>query len=95
MSTSAVHGLSAYHQDGDLIKAKSALMNMADRRVLMVDSRKFGISALNHLANLTDFDAVITDSGLSGETADRMMGAGVKLHIADIPSAEIPMAMMA
>ncbi|MBS0993559.1 DeoR/GlpR transcriptional regulator [Gluconobacter cerinus] len=95
MSTSAIHGLSAYHQDEDLIKAKSALMNMADRRVLMVDSRKFGISALNHLANLTDFDAVITDSGLSGEIADRMMGAGVKLHIADIPSAEIPMAMMA
>lgn len=95
MSTSAIHGLSAYHQDEDLIKAKSALMNMADRRVLMVDSRKFGISALNHLANLSDFDTVITDSGLSEDVADRMIRAGINLRMADMRGTALPELAMA
>lgn len=95
MSTSAIHGLSAYHQDEDLIKAKSALMNMADRRVLMVDSRKFGLSALNHLANLSDFDTVITDSGLAEDVANRLVKAGINLHIAEMQAPEISVAAMA
>lgn len=95
MSTSAIHGLAAYHQDEDLIKAKTALMHMADRCVLMADSRKFGISALNHLADLSDFDTVITDSGLSDEVADRIIRAGINLRIAEVPLEEVSVAAVA
>ena len=70
-------------------------MNMADRRVLMVDSRKFGLSALNHLANLSDFDTVITDSGLAEDVANRLVKAGINLRIAEMQAPEISVAAIA
>jgi DeoR/GlpR family transcriptional regulator of sugar metabolism len=82
MSVSAIHGLAAYHQEQDIVKAKHALMRIVDRRVLMVDSRKFGISALNHLADLSEFDIVITDSGLEAPMRARLRDAGIDLRIA-------------
>ncbi|EHH67435.1 DeoR/GlpR family DNA-binding transcription regulator [Gluconobacter morbifer] len=88
MSAGAIHGTAAYHQDEDLIKIKTAMMRQADWRVLMVDSRKFGISVLNRLADLSEFDVVITDDGISPEQVERLASAGVALRIATVSHAE-------
>ncbi|OUJ14461.1 DeoR/GlpR family DNA-binding transcription regulator [Acetobacter sp. DsW_063] len=84
MSVSAIHGAAAYHQEQEVIKAKLAMMGIVDRRVLLVDSMKFDVSALNRLADLTAFDIVITDAGIAPDTRSRLEDAGVNLQIASL-----------
>ncbi len=83
MSTSAVYGAAAYHQNEDVLKTKCALMGIARTRVLIVDSSKFGVTALHRMAELDAFDAVITDSGLPAADCDRLRDGGVRLTVVD------------
>lgn len=82
MSVSAIHGVTAFHQEQQVIKAKLAMMEIVERRILLVDSHKFDVSALNRLAPLSDFDLVITDDGLSQGVRARLEDAGIALQIA-------------
>ncbi len=81
MSTSTIFGAAAYHQQEEVVKTKRALMNAVDRRILLADSSKFGITALVKLASLTEFDLVITDSGLAATDAEALRQHGVNLQI--------------
>jgi DeoR/GlpR family transcriptional regulator of sugar metabolism len=58
-------------------------MGIADRKVLLVDSSKFGVTALNRLVALDAFDDVITDAGLPEKECDLLRQQGVRLTIAD------------
>lgn len=89
MSSSAVFGLAAYHQEQDVVKTKRALMGIVDRRILMVGSAKFGATALNRLAELSEFDVVLTDDGLDTRFRSELLNAGVNLHIAGEPAPDI------
>ncbi|KXU99690.1 DeoR family transcriptional regulator [Gluconobacter potus] len=84
VSAAAVHGLTAYHQVEEVIRAKQALMAVADSRVLLVDSGKFGNSAMSRLASLSGFDVVITDDGIDPAYAAMLRDAGVTLKIAAV-----------
>ena len=84
MSTSTVLGAVAYHQQEEVVKTKRALMEAADRRVLLIDSSKFGKTALIKLAALNEFDLVITDSGIPPADADTLRQNGVQLRIVEI-----------
>jgi DeoR/GlpR family transcriptional regulator of sugar metabolism len=84
MSTSTVFNGVAYHQQEDVVKTKRALMGVADKRVLLVDSSKFGITALIRLADLTEFDVVLTDSGIAPTEAEMLRQNGVKLRIVQV-----------
>jgi DeoR/GlpR family transcriptional regulator of sugar metabolism len=81
MSTSTVFGDSAYFQQEEVVRTKRALMRAVDRRILLADSSKFGISALIRLASLSEFDLVITDSGIARSDAEMLRQNGVKLRI--------------
>ncbi|MDQ0392780.1 DeoR/GlpR family DNA-binding transcription regulator [Labrys monachus] len=83
MSTSAVFNGVTYHQDEEVLKIKRALMNIAHTKVLMVDSSKFGVTALNRLAGLDAFDVVITDNGLPERDCDRLREQRVNLTVVD------------
>ena len=83
MSTSTVLGLTAYHQQEEVVKTKRALMEAADRKVLLIDSTKFGKTSLIKLASLTEFDQVITDSGISAAEADALRKDGVNLTVVE------------
>ncbi len=83
MSTSAVFNGVAYHQDEEVLKIKRALMGIAQTRVLIVDSSKFGVIALNRLAALDAFDVVITDKGLPETDCDRLREQRVNLTVVD------------
>lgn len=89
MSSSTVFGLAAYHQEQDVVKTKRALMAIVDRRILMVGSAKFGATALNRLADLAEFDIVLTDNGLDTRVRGELLSAGVNLHIAGEPAPAI------
>ena len=83
MSSSSVFGHAAYHQEPDVVKTKRALMAIAERRILLVDSSKFGITALYHLADLTEFDLVLTDDGIGPAEVEAMREAKVSLRIVE------------
>ncbi|GGW24992.1 DeoR family transcriptional regulator [Gemmobacter lanyuensis] len=80
-SASAISGTAALIQDPQVVRVKQAMHRAASRRVLLVDSSKFGKVALHLFADLTDFDAVYTDDGLPPETAQQLISAGVRLKI--------------
>lgn len=80
-SASAISGTSALIQDAQVTRIKQAMMTAASRRILLVDSGKFGKVALHLLADLTQFDAVYVDDGLPETTRRALMAAGVTLKI--------------
>ena len=61
-----------------------AAMASSKRTVALIDSTKFGLSALLSIARLEDLDAVIVDDGLPRETVDAYEAAGVRLIVAPL-----------
>lgn len=89
VSTSAVMGSSAYHQDPQVVTAKRAMMRAAERRILLVDHAKFSATALHRLADLSEFDLVITDFGLQASQLSALRESGIPVEIAE-PAAPRP-----
>jgi len=84
MSTTAVTNAQCYHQSQETVSVKRALMNSADRCVLLIDHTKFTMSGLHQLAPLTAFDMIIVDSGIAVEDLSTLRALGVPLKIADL-----------
>jgi DeoR/GlpR family transcriptional regulator of sugar metabolism len=82
LSASTVIGLAAYHQEAEVVTTKRALMQIVDRRVFMVGSDKFGMTALHRLADLSEFDIVLSDGGLDPQRRLDLTKAGIDLRIA-------------
>ncbi|MCO5069934.1 MAG: DeoR/GlpR family DNA-binding transcription regulator [Rhizobiaceae bacterium] len=61
ISAPAVADLRAFHMDDEVVRTKRAMMAAAERSCLLVSHQRFGRSALHRLAELSEFDAVITD----------------------------------
>lgn len=83
ISVSSVEGGLCYHQSQEEVIVKRALLAAARRRVLLVDHTKFGRQALYQLCPLTDFDLVVSDTGLPQEAREELRALGVPLRIAD------------
>ncbi|HEY8445532.1 MAG TPA: DeoR/GlpR family DNA-binding transcription regulator [Thermomicrobiales bacterium] len=81
MSTSAVSGGMAYHQEQEIVTVKRAMLAAAAKKVLLVDHSKLGKAALHRLAPLHAFDLVVVDSGASDE------------HLRELEAAKVPFAI--
>lgn len=81
LSTTTVQGLSLFTQDEVVVRAKQAMMAVARKKVLLVDQSKFHFSALNHFADLTDFDIVIAPKELDGQLVNRLTSGGVNFEL--------------
>lgn len=81
LSTTTVQGLSLYTQDEQVVRAKQAMMAIARKKILLVDSSKFHFTALLHVAELTEFDAVLLTGDIEPTVLQRMQEAGVKSQI--------------
>ena len=66
----------------DAVGVKQAMMDMARRRILLVDSGKFGTAHLERVAPLDALSDVVTERAPRGDLAQAMRAAGVKLHVA-------------
>ena len=60
ISSPAISGTAAFHQDHEFVKIKRLMIAGGTRRYLLVDHLKFGRTALYEIAGLDAFDAVIT-----------------------------------
>ncbi len=63
-------------------RTKQAIMATAEERILLADSSKFGRVFQSFFAELSDFDTIITDTGLSGEDQKKIRDLGVELILA-------------
>ncbi|UFU06761.1 DeoR/GlpR family DNA-binding transcription regulator [Ruania halotolerans] len=62
LSTSSMTPRLTFHQDQDIVTMKRAMMDAADRRLLLMDPTKIKHTALHQLAPTSEFDElVITD----------------------------------
>ncbi|WP_412535215.1 DeoR/GlpR family DNA-binding transcription regulator [Mesorhizobium sp. BAC0120] len=82
ISTPAVSGLKAFHMDDAVVRAKRAMMAAAGRSCLLVNHQRFGRSALHVLADLSEFDAIITDDFPVPEHRTALDRAAITLTVA-------------
>lgn len=82
ISAPAVSGTQAFHMDDAVVRAKRAMMASAGRNCLMVNHRRFGRSALHLLADLVEFDAIVTDAPPAPEDRAALDRAGIAITIA-------------
>ena len=73
--------LGATCADGAEAELKKAAMASAQSRILLADSRKLGRVSPSWFADLKDFDAVITDAGVTLEYVEIFRSLGVTLHV--------------
>jgi len=83
LSSSAIHGVSAFHQDQEVVHTKRLMMAAAARKYLLVDHGKFGRTALHFLTGLEAFDAVFTGRELEPQMREALDGAGVSLTMVE------------
>lgn len=81
MSTTTIQGLSMFTQDEAVLRSKQAMIDIARKKVLLVDESKFHFLALNHVADLTVFDVVLLSASVDPEIIARMRDGGVKLQL--------------
>jgi DeoR family deoxyribose operon repressor len=60
---------------------KKAAISSSQTRILLADSRKFGTVKPAWFAELSDFDAIITDSGISLDFVEIVRERGIALHV--------------
>jgi DeoR/GlpR family transcriptional regulator of sugar metabolism len=69
-------------RDMDVAEVKRAMMNAAERIVLVMDSSKLHKHTLTTVAALRDIHILVTDSGISPDDWNRIESEGVKVVIA-------------
>lgn len=83
LTSTAVQGAQAFHQDPEVVALKRLMISGAEKKYLLVDHTKFGRNALHFFTDLVDFDKVITSAPLSVRTTRTLSDAGVVLEVAE------------
>ncbi len=63
------------------LQSKKTILSSAKTRILVVDSSKFGKTKSVYFADLSDFQMVITDTGISEFYADLIRDMGIQLIV--------------
>ncbi len=82
MSTTAITAGICYHQSQETTLIKRALMDVAERSVLLVDHTKFSKRALFHLVPLSAFSLIIVDSSIAKEDLAQIRDLGASVYVA-------------
>jgi len=69
------HGMTV--PDGAVAAVKTMAVRVSRRRIFVGDSSKFGSDSFVRFAEVTDFERIVTDSGLPVEFAKQLHGRGV------------------
>ena len=72
-------GLSEFNiEDAEV---KKSIIQFAKRRIVLADSSKFGVTALNHVAPLQKVDIIITDNQAPPDMVDAIRNKGIEVII--------------
>ncbi|GAA3327299.1 DeoR/GlpR family DNA-binding transcription regulator [Paeniglutamicibacter sulfureus] len=82
VSTTAVKNDALFHPDAEAALTKRAMIAMAARKVLLVDSSKFESTGLYHVMDVEGFDDVVIDDALPEHHRARLRELGVTIHVA-------------
>lgn len=82
ISAPAVSGGRAYHMDEGVVRTKRAMMASSGQSCLMVNSRRFGHSALHVLADIDEFGTVISDQPLPQDISIAIRDERTRVRIA-------------
>ena len=82
------HGLTTTRRG--LADVLQAALQSSARKIGLIDSSKFGLSALLTIARPNELDAVIVDAALPADTAEAYRAAGVNLILAEPSPAARP-----
>jgi len=69
-------------------KIKSLFIERARKKILLVDSNKFGIFGFYKFANISDFDVMIVDSKIQKEYLESLEKLNINLVITDVNGGE-------
>lgn len=83
LSSSAVSGLTAYHQHEEVIRAKRAMMASSEQKVLLVDHTKFGRTALHKFSELSEFDHILIDHAVEERTWKVLQSKHLPIQVVD------------
>lgn len=73
----------AYHQEHIVVLTKQAMLNVANRRILLADHRKLGQTALHRVTDIAAFDHVITDPDADPNQLADLRQHDVPVRVAD------------
>lgn len=82
LSSSAVSGTDAFHQEERIVELKRELINAATHRYLLIDAAKLGKVALHRVVPLDVFDCVITDADADPGILREWDTAGIPYRLA-------------
>lgn len=82
ISAPAASGRLAYHMDEAVVRTKRAMIASSGQSCLLINSRRFRHTALHVLADLGEFDTVISDKPLPPETSAELDNARTVTMIA-------------
>lgn len=63
------------------VETKREIMASGAKKILLIDSSKFGAVKSCYVANFTSYDLIITDTGISNDWRERILSMGVDLKI--------------
>lgn len=81
VSTSAISGGTALHQEPEIVRTKRAMMEVAGRKILLIDHDKLAKSALHQLAPLSEFDLILVDSRASEAALAELADEGAPYEV--------------
>ena len=76
-SFSVSHGIGMFKPE--FYPLERALMSIAEQKIFVGDSSKFGVVAPIRLCDAGEADVIVSDSGLDEKTADEFRAAGVRV----------------
>lgn len=82
MSTSAVSNSDAHHQEDHIMALKKAMLASATHKYLLADHSKLGLVALHKVAQLTEFDCIVTDRKADPRVLAAWDDLGIRYEIA-------------
>jgi DeoR/GlpR family transcriptional regulator of sugar metabolism len=68
--------------DDNVVRAKRAMIASASKTCLLVNHQRIGHTALHVMADLADFDVIITDSAPEPAATEQLERANINLTIA-------------
>jgi DeoR/GlpR family transcriptional regulator of sugar metabolism len=83
LSSSAIHGSAAFHQDQEVVHTKRLMMAAAESTYMLVDSGKFNKRALHFMADLKAFEAVLTSGPITEDLQRDYRADGINLKLAE------------